>query len=120
MVKLVKLHKWKYQDYKKIFLNRKKMSKMLRKNNAIIYDTRNSDKFYNYHLRGSINVSPIKIRKAILSNDAKSKIVLIHDFERANMSVASWARFIGYKNVFLFHLHENFSETALFKFNRMT
>lgn len=91
----------------------------MRKNNVIMYDTRSSDKFYDYHFRGSINVSPIKIRKVISTNHLKSKIVLIHDFERANMSVASWARYNGYKNVFLFHLHEDLSETALFKFNKI-
>ena len=86
---MVKLHKWKYQNFNKIFLSNKKMYKFLRKNSITIYDTRSSDKFYHYHFRGAINVSPIKIRKIILTHGAKSKIVLIHDFERANMSVAS-------------------------------
>lgn len=93
------------------------MYKFLRKNSITIYDTRSSDKFYHYHFRGAINVSPIKIRKIILTHGAKSKIVLIHDFERANMSVASWARYNGYRKIFLFQLNEHFGDNTLFKFN---
>ncbi len=114
---MVKLHKWKYQDKKKIFLSHKKMYKFLRKNSVTIYDTRSSYKFYNYHFRGAINVSPIQIKSVILNHLTKSKIVLIHDFERANMAVASWARYNGYRKIFLFKITNNVQESIWLKFN---
>lgn len=94
------------------------MNNFLKKNRAIIYDTRSAEKFYQYHFNGSINISPINLKHIIIQHNIKAKIVLVHDFERTNLNVVSWARWKGYKNVYVFHLKPELHDNAMLRMNK--
>ncbi len=75
------------------------MEKVKNKKNTILYDTRVKDTYEKGHLKDSLHVSALKIRKEILNHKKNTRIILLGNEERSNASVASWARFHGYTRI---------------------
>ncbi|TCG11164.1 rhodanese-like domain-containing protein [Mycoplasma todarodis] len=96
---LSKKNKWKYAKFSRTLISHKKIEKIKNKKDVILYDTRVKDSYEKGHIKNSIHVSALKIRKEIMKQNKKAKIILLGNEERSNASVASWARFHGFKRI---------------------
>lgn len=108
-----KIRKWKYKNPKSIFISEKKFNSILENDSFVFIDSRNELDYKEGYIKGSIRVDKAFLESKILEYPLDQKMILLNTKKRSNAFIASWARFQGYKNIYLYKI--NLDEINLIK-----